>query len=86
LFKAAVIAVLAGLLSYRVADAITVSGNRIADLKVLSLTGITWAGAVAAGLWLLRSKLPGDLRRRKAIAYPRAGEAQVEGILKGIEP
>jgi hypothetical protein len=31
---------------------------------------ITWLAAVAAGLWLLRSELPGDLRRRKGAVYP----------------
>jgi putative peptidoglycan lipid II flippase len=86
LAKATVIAAVAGLLSYRIAGAIAVSGNRIADFKALGLIGITWAGAVAAGLWLTRSKLPSDLRRRKAIVSPRAIEAQVEGLTKGIEP
>src|SRR5437899_12731193 len=37
-----------------------------------SLLTLTWAAAVAAGLWLLRSDLPRDLRRRKKTAYPRA--------------
>jgi hypothetical protein len=43
-------------------------GSRRADLESLGLSSITWAGAVAAGLWLLRSDLPQALRRKKALA------------------
>jgi len=50
------------------------------------LITLTWAGAVAAGLWLTRSKLPGDLRRRKGTIYPRVAERQAEELSKGIEP
>jgi putative peptidoglycan lipid II flippase len=39
--------------------------SRLADLIQIALVSLTWAGAVAAGLWLLRSELPQDLRRRK---------------------
>ncbi len=85
LCKAAVIAAVAGLLGYRIAGAIAVSGSRVADFKVLGLVGITWAGAVAAGLWLMRSKLPGDLRRRKVLkASPSM--TPIEILPKGIEP
>jgi hypothetical protein len=48
---------------------------------------VTWAAAVAGGLWLLRSRLPLDLRRRKATAY--AGVAQEESteiIRTGAQP
>src|SRR5229473_922390 len=61
--KAAITAAAAGLLSYRVAHALMVNDSRMADLKALGLITITWAGAIAAGLWLTRSSLPGDLRR-----------------------
>jgi putative peptidoglycan lipid II flippase len=84
--KATVTAAAAGLLSYRVASAVLVTGSRGADIKALGLIAITWAGAVAAGLWLTRSQLPGDLRRRKGTAAPRAAERQAEGLPKGIEP
>ena len=40
-------------------------GGRRADLLAFALGSLTWAAAVAAGLWLLRSELPADLRRRK---------------------
>jgi len=36
--------------------------RRIADLKTFGLTTITWAGAVALGLWITKSTLPSDLR------------------------
>jgi len=84
--KAAITAVAAGLLSYRVASAIIVTGSRVADIEALALIGITWAGAVAAGLWLTQSQLPGDLHRREAAAVPRVGEAQAEELTKGIRP
>jgi hypothetical protein len=84
--KATVTAAAAGFLSYRVARAIMVNGSRIADIEALALIGITWAGAVAAGLWLTRSQLPGDLRRRKGPVLPRVAERQAEELTKGIVP
>jgi putative peptidoglycan lipid II flippase len=64
--KIFVVSILAGLLSWRITMLITLSGSRIADVKALALTVLTWAAAVAAGLWLTRSKLPMDLRTRKS--------------------
>jgi putative peptidoglycan lipid II flippase len=84
--KATITATAAGLLSYRIAGAVVVSGRRIADVEALALICITWAGAVAAGLWLTRSQLPGDLRRRKATALPRVAERQAEELTKEIVP
>ncbi len=84
--KAAITAAAAGLLSYRVARDVMVTGSRISDIKALGLIAITWAGAVAAGLWLTRSRLPGDLRRRKGTGLPAAVERQAEALTKGIEP
>jgi putative peptidoglycan lipid II flippase len=84
--KAAITAIAAGLLSYRVASAIVVTGSRIADIEALALMSITWAGAVAAGLWLTRSQLPGDLSRRKRTALPRVVEGQAEVLGGGIKP
>ena len=84
--KAGLTSVVAGLLSFQVARVLLVNNSRVADLKALGLIAITWAGTVAAGLWLTRSSLPGDLRRRKPPAYPRVAEEQAEDISKGIEP
>jgi putative peptidoglycan lipid II flippase len=84
--KATVTAAAAGFLSYRVACAIMVNGSRVADIEALAFIGITWAGAVAAGLWLTRSQLPGDLRRRKGPVLPRVAERHAEELTKGIVP
>jgi len=84
--KAALTAGVAGLLSYRVAGGIMIHGSRVADLQSLGLITLTWAGAVAAGLWITRSQLPGDLRRRKQTAYPRVAERQAEELSRGAEP
>jgi putative peptidoglycan lipid II flippase len=66
LAKATITAVVAGFLSYEVARAVLVNNSRIADFKALGLITITWAAAVAAGLWITKSQLPAELRRRKA--------------------
>jgi hypothetical protein len=84
--KATITAAGAGLLSYRVAGLVMVTGSRVADIKALGLIGVTWAGAVATGLWLTQSQLPGDLRRRKGIVLPQIGERQAEDLAKGIVP
>jgi hypothetical protein len=47
----------------------------------LALVSITWAAAAAAGLWLLGSELPKDLRRRKAAAYPAVAQDQSKEIM-----
>ena len=84
--KAAITAAIAGLLSYRVASGVMLRGSRMADFQALGLITVTWAGAVAAGLWLTRSQLPGDLRRRKGTVYPRVAERQAEELSRGAEP
>ncbi len=84
--KAAIIALVSGGLAYRVALRVGLSGNRLADLKAILLVAITWAGGVAAGLWLLRSDLPSQLRRRKVTSYPHVAERQAEETSAGVEP
>ncbi len=66
--KSALTAVAAGLLSYEIVRATMVDNSRLGDFTALGLGGITWAAAVAAGLWLTRSSLLTDLRRRKPAA------------------
>jgi putative peptidoglycan lipid II flippase len=57
--KAAITAVVAGGISFEVAKIVPLTasahGSRLADLLQLALVTVTWAAAVAAGLWLLRS-------------------------------
>jgi putative peptidoglycan lipid II flippase len=89
--KAALTAVIAGVASFEVAKIVPFSlsgyGSRVADLLQLALISITWAAATAAGLWLLRSQLPGDLRRRKAAVYPAVAEGQSKEIMgSGTQP
>ena len=85
LAKAALTAVIAGGVSYEVAKivplAISGRGSRVADLSQLVLVSVTWAAAVAAGLWLLRSELPGDLRRRRGAVYPEVAHGETKEIL-----
>jgi putative peptidoglycan lipid II flippase len=49
-----------------VAGYVPLHGSRLADLESLAIMLLVWTGVVALGLWLLKSKLPQDLRRRKA--------------------
>jgi putative peptidoglycan lipid II flippase len=61
--KAILTATVAGAMSFYVAALIPVNGSHTADLKRLGLASITWAAAVALGLWITRSELPKYLRR-----------------------
>jgi putative peptidoglycan lipid II flippase len=63
--KAFVISLAAGLVSTRIAALIPLHGSRVSDLKSLCLTAMTWMGAVAVGLWLMRSHLPRELRGKR---------------------
>ncbi|MGA9496124.1 MAG: murein biosynthesis integral membrane protein MurJ [Terriglobales bacterium] len=85
--KAAIVGAVSGGLSFEVMRSIPLDGSRSADLLALALASLTWAAAVAAGLWLLRSELPADLRRKKSTALPgvAAGEA-AETMATGKEP
>ena len=83
--KSAVIAVAASALAYKVGSLITLSGGRMADLKSLLLATVTFSGAVATGLWVLRSRLLDDLRRRKTTTYTKAAEDQAETSASGVE-
>ena len=62
--KAGITAVVAGVLSPKVAAGLTAGGGLWANIESLSLAGLTWAAAVAAGLWLTRSGLLNELRRQ----------------------
>lgn len=83
--KAAVVAVIAGAISFDIAKAVPLAtagrGSRVADVAQLALVSITWAAAVAAGLWVLRSELPRDLRRRKGAVYPAVAQGESKEIL-----
>jgi putative peptidoglycan lipid II flippase len=70
--KALLIAAAAGMVSAKVASFVPLHGSRVSDLKSLALTALVWLAVVAAGLWILRSKLPGELRRRDRSIEPAA--------------
>jgi len=57
LAKAGFVAVFALVLSYGVSRSVKLDGSRKADIVVLALVTLTWAAAVAAGLWATRSRL-----------------------------
>ena len=85
--KATLIGAISGGLSYEVMRGIQLNGSRGADLAALALGSLTWAAAVAAGLWLLRSELPKDLPRKKSIALPGVAASQTaETAAAGTEP
>jgi len=89
--KALITAGVAGGICFEVAKIVPLPtsghGSRVADLMQLGLVTVTWAAAVAAGLWLLRSELPQDLRRRKGAAYPAVAQGGSGEILgSGREP
>jgi putative peptidoglycan lipid II flippase len=83
--KAAVVAAVAGGISFEVAKvvplAISGRGSREGDLTQLAVVSVTWAAAVAGGLWLLRSELPRDLRQRKGAVYPEVAQVEAKEIL-----
>jgi putative peptidoglycan lipid II flippase len=85
--KCTLVGAVSGGLSYEVMRSITLDGSRRADLLALGLASLTWGAAVAAGLWLLHSDLPADLRRRKAVTLPGVAESQAaETMATGKEP
>jgi putative peptidoglycan lipid II flippase len=89
--KAILVAIVAGVISFEVSKALPLTGvghgSRLSDVLQLALVSITWAAAAAAGLWLLKSELPRELRRRRAAAYPSVAHAESKEILgAGREP
>jgi putative peptidoglycan lipid II flippase len=65
LAKAALVAIVAGFVSWKVARIIAVTGSRVQDFERLLLATLTWAAAVLTGLWITRSHLISDLRRAR---------------------
>jgi putative peptidoglycan lipid II flippase len=88
--KSGLTAIVAGVVSLEVAKSVPLPAyghGRIADVLQLAMISVTWTAATALGLWLLRSQLPSDLRRRKQAAYPAVAEGESKEILKaGTQP
>ncbi len=68
--KAFATAVLAGGAAYGVSRTVHIDGSRRADLLAIALIGLTWLAATLLGLWITRSDLPLELRRRAASPPP----------------
>lgn len=91
LAKSAVTAVAAGGIAMEVARVVTpfvwAGGSRIGDVLQLGLISVTWGAATALGLWLLKSQLAKDLRRRKETPYPAVVQGETKEILgAGTQP
>jgi putative peptidoglycan lipid II flippase len=84
--KALGTAVVAGGLCYAVSGIVVVRGSWRGDLFSLGLIGVAWLGAVSVGLWVTRSKLWGELRRRKPVAAAVEPAAVVERTEGGVQP
>ena len=86
--KALATAILAGVACYAASRVVVVHGSRKSDVLSLLLISAVWLAAVALGLWITRSKLPRELRRKKAPATPNltAPEPVVERTTGGVEP
>src|SRR5258706_2417743 len=63
--KAALIGAVSGGLSYEVTKIVSLDGSRRADLLALGLGTLTWAAAVAAGLWLVSPPLSGGRGKKR---------------------
>ena len=86
LLKALATAIFAGALCYEVGRRVIAHGSWKTDVRSLTLLGVAWLGAIALGLWLTRSGLWSELRRRKKAEpaiEPRAVAERTEG---GAQP
>ncbi len=78
-------AAVAGLACHGVAGRLSLVGNWRGDLWSLAAIGSTWIVVVFAGLWLTRSKLWSELRRRKPAPMGES-PAVVERTEGGVAP
>ena len=88
MMKALGTAILAAAVCFAVRQTVVVTGSREADLLSLAVISLAWLAAVALGLWLTKSNLPPELRRKRAPATPNitAPEQVVERTTGGVEP
>jgi len=88
LMKSLGTAVFAGAVCFEAGRRVVVNDSRKADLVSLLVISVTWLAAVALGLWVTKSCLPQELRRKKAPATPNitAPEPLAERTTGGMEP
>src|SRR6516164_11657025 len=85
LAKALVTAVVAALLCYEVSRLWGRTGDWRKDVLSLVVIGATWLATVAIGLWMTRSRLWRDLRRKAPVAAPEP-QPVVERTDGGVQP
>jgi putative peptidoglycan lipid II flippase len=86
LSKALATAAFAGFAAYGASRLVTIRGGLRSDLLALALISVVWAAAIAIGLWITKSSLPGELRRRKKPAAATQPEPMVDRTTGGVEP
>ncbi len=88
LTKSLATAILATIACSAAARLVVIDGSRRADLLSLVVISVVWLATVALGLWITRSQLPREIRRKKAPATPNliAPDPVVERTTGGIEP
>ena len=84
--KALVTSVFAGAISFAVASRFHSYGNRNTDVVSLCAVTATWIASVALGLYVTKSSLPQDLRRRKRPAAVTEPGPMVDRTTGGVEP
>jgi putative peptidoglycan lipid II flippase len=85
LTKTLVTAVFAGFASYGASRMVTIRGNLKSDAISLTVITAVWVATVGLGLWITKSNLLRDLRRKKAAA-PAPPEPMVDRTTGGVEP
>jgi putative peptidoglycan lipid II flippase len=86
LTKALITAAFAGLAAYGASKTIPIRGTLKSDAISLSVITAVWLAAVALGLWVTKSSLPHDLRRKKAVQTMAPPEPMVDRTTGGVEP
>jgi putative peptidoglycan lipid II flippase len=83
--KALATALIAAMLCYEVSIKFQMRGEWRGDVLALAAIGGTWLAAIAIGLWLMRSTLWRELRRKREapMAEPSAIVERTEG---GVQP
>ncbi len=85
LSKALATAVFAGFAGYGASRMFHLHGGFKKDAFALLVISAVWAAAVALGLWITKSTLPGELRRRKKPAAVTQPEPMVDRTTGGVE-
>ena len=76
----------AGFAAYGASRMIVIRGSLKSDLMALTVISVVWAVAVVIGLWITKSNLPGELRRRRKPAAATQPEPMVDRTTGGVEP